>query len=119
MPRMLCSVVPRSPSLIRVESDEVTYPLHIILRYEIEKGLLNGTIKVHVSGHGLPLVSAAAWPPAVATAVSVMHAPFIQPTSLIMFISYIAGIIAVPAAGCGRACRLERQDGELPGLQAA
>ena len=34
------------PSLIRVEADEVTYPMHIILRYEIEKGLFDGTIKV-------------------------------------------------------------------------
>lgn len=33
------------PTLIRVESDEVTYPLHIILRYEIEKGLIDGTYK--------------------------------------------------------------------------
>ncbi len=30
------------PSLIRVDADEVTYPLHIILRYEIEKGLFAG-----------------------------------------------------------------------------
>lgn len=34
------------PSLIRVEADEVTYNLHIVLRYEIEKGLLAGEIKV-------------------------------------------------------------------------
>ncbi len=34
------------PSLVRVESDEVTYPLHIILRYEIEIGLIDGSIKV-------------------------------------------------------------------------
>jgi carboxypeptidase Taq len=34
------------PSLIRVEADEVTYPMHIILRFEIEKGLFDGTIKV-------------------------------------------------------------------------
>jgi carboxypeptidase Taq len=33
-------------SAIRVESDEVTYTLHIILRYEIEKGLIDGSIKV-------------------------------------------------------------------------
>lgn len=32
------------PSLIRVESDEVTYSLHIILRFEIEKALLEGTL---------------------------------------------------------------------------
>ena len=34
------------PSFIRVEADEVTYPMHIILRYEIEKGLFDETIKV-------------------------------------------------------------------------
>ena len=31
---------------IRVEADEVTYPLHIIILYEIEKGLFDGSIKV-------------------------------------------------------------------------
>jgi carboxypeptidase Taq len=34
------------PSFIRVESDEVTYPMHIILRYEIEKGIFDGTYAV-------------------------------------------------------------------------
>ena len=34
------------PSLIRVEADEVTYNLHIMLRTEIEMGLLEGAIKV-------------------------------------------------------------------------
>lgn len=34
------------PSYIRVEADEATYPLHVILRYEIESSLINGTIKV-------------------------------------------------------------------------
>ena len=33
-------------SLIRTESDEVTYNLHIMLRYEMEKELLNGTLAV-------------------------------------------------------------------------
>jgi carboxypeptidase Taq len=33
-------------SLIRVESDEVTYNLHIILRFEIETGLVKGSLKV-------------------------------------------------------------------------
>merc|ERR1719498_260073 len=33
-------------SMIRVESDELTYPLHVILRYELEKGLLSGDIQV-------------------------------------------------------------------------
>ncbi len=34
------------PSLIRIEADEVTYNLHIMIRYEIEKALINGEIKV-------------------------------------------------------------------------
>jgi carboxypeptidase Taq len=34
------------PSFIRIEADELTYPLHIIIRYEIEKGLFNGEIEV-------------------------------------------------------------------------
>lgn len=34
------------PSLIRTESDEVTYNLHIILRFEIEKRLFAGTLAV-------------------------------------------------------------------------
>ena len=29
---------------VRVEADELTYPLHIILRYEIEEGLISGKI---------------------------------------------------------------------------
>ena len=35
-----------SPSLLRVEADEVTYHFHIMLRYEIEKGIIEGKIKV-------------------------------------------------------------------------
>lgn len=34
------------PSLIRVEADEVTYNLHIMLRYELEKLLLEGALAV-------------------------------------------------------------------------
>jgi carboxypeptidase Taq len=34
------------PSLIRVEADEVTYNLHILVRFEIECELLDGTLKV-------------------------------------------------------------------------
>ncbi|WLD91748.1 carboxypeptidase M32 [Alkalihalobacillus sp. AL-G] len=34
------------PSLIRIEADEMTYPLHIILRYEIEKGLFSDQLQV-------------------------------------------------------------------------
>ena len=34
------------PSLIRTEADEVTYCLHIILRYRLEKQLIEGTLAV-------------------------------------------------------------------------
>lgn len=34
------------PSFIRVEADEVTYSLHVILRFEIEKQLIEGNLKV-------------------------------------------------------------------------
>lgn len=34
------------PSLIRVDADEITYSLHIMLRYEIEKLLLNDDLSV-------------------------------------------------------------------------
>ena len=34
------------PSLIRTEADELTYSLHILIRYEIEKELVNGRITV-------------------------------------------------------------------------
>lgn len=34
------------PGFIRVDADEVTYPLHIILRYEIEKGLFKNEITI-------------------------------------------------------------------------
>jgi carboxypeptidase Taq len=33
-------------SPVRIEADELTYCLHIIIRYELEKGLLEGKIKV-------------------------------------------------------------------------
>lgn len=34
-----------APGFIRVEADEVSYPLHIMLRYEIERDLINGKIE--------------------------------------------------------------------------
>jgi carboxypeptidase Taq len=34
------------PGLLRVEADEVTYHFHIMLRYEIEKGIIEGKLKV-------------------------------------------------------------------------
>lgn len=33
-------------SLIRIEADELTYPLHILIRYELEKGLFEGSLSV-------------------------------------------------------------------------
>lgn len=36
------------PSFIRVEADEVTYPLHVMLRYDIESALINGEIEPDV-----------------------------------------------------------------------
>lgn len=34
------------PSLIRTEADELTYALHVMVRYELEKALLQGTLAV-------------------------------------------------------------------------
>lgn len=34
------------PSLIRIEADELTYSLHIIMRYELEKELIDGNLEV-------------------------------------------------------------------------
>jgi carboxypeptidase Taq len=33
-------------SFIRVDADEATYPLHVILRYEVERDLIEGNIEV-------------------------------------------------------------------------
>jgi len=50
-PRQFAGVTPHElylacnrvePSLIRTEADELTYPLHIVIRYEIEQLLING-----------------------------------------------------------------------------
>ena len=34
------------PNFIRVDADEITYPLHIILRYKLEKALMRGDLSV-------------------------------------------------------------------------
>ena len=34
------------PSLIRTEADELTYPMHVMVRYELEKCLMSGYLKV-------------------------------------------------------------------------
>jgi carboxypeptidase Taq len=35
-----------TPDFIRVDADEVTYPCHIVLRFEIERGLIDGKLGV-------------------------------------------------------------------------
>ena len=34
------------PGLIRVEADELTYPLHVVLRFELEQEMLSGAVKL-------------------------------------------------------------------------
>ncbi|NGX62157.1 MAG: Thermostable carboxypeptidase 1 [Chlamydiae bacterium] len=46
LPKFYRAINKVSASFIRVESDEVTYPLHVILRYELEKELIRGTLAV-------------------------------------------------------------------------
>ena len=45
--RFLHAINEVRPSFIRVEADEVTYTLHIILRFEIEQGLVSGSLNVN------------------------------------------------------------------------
>ena len=41
-----CAINKAEPSLIRTEADELTYALHVMVRYEIEKQLIAGTLAV-------------------------------------------------------------------------
>jgi carboxypeptidase Taq len=34
-----------APGFIRVDADEVTYPCHVILRFDLERGLIEGTLR--------------------------------------------------------------------------
>jgi carboxypeptidase Taq len=34
------------PGLIRVDADEVTYPLHVILRYRLERAMIEGRLEI-------------------------------------------------------------------------
>ncbi len=44
-PEQVCAAVNRvSPSFIRVEADQVTYDLHIMLRFELERRMLEGEL---------------------------------------------------------------------------
>lgn len=42
--RALCKA---EPSLIRTEADELTYPLHVLVRYKVESALFSGEVSVH------------------------------------------------------------------------
>lgn len=45
-PANLARLVTRvQPGLIRVDADEVTYPAHVLLRYEIERALIDGSLQ--------------------------------------------------------------------------
>jgi carboxypeptidase Taq len=45
-PDNLCRLMTRvKPGLIRVDADEVSYPAHVLLRYEIERSLIEGQIE--------------------------------------------------------------------------
>jgi carboxypeptidase Taq len=41
--RLVCRV---EPSFIRVDADEMTYPMHVILRFELEKAIIEGRLDV-------------------------------------------------------------------------
>lgn len=43
---LYCAVNTCTPSFIRVEADEGTYNLHVMIRFEIERGLLSGSLAV-------------------------------------------------------------------------
>lgn len=46
-PQNLYNIITKlKSSLIRVESDEVTYPIHIIIRYNLEKAMLSGDLPI-------------------------------------------------------------------------
>ena len=34
------------PSLIRIRADEVTYGMHVILRFELEQEMINGRVEL-------------------------------------------------------------------------
>lgn len=46
LPNLLKSQHRVERGLIRVEADEVTYPLHVILRYQLERALISGELQV-------------------------------------------------------------------------
>ncbi len=46
LPLFISAINKAEPSFIRVEADELTYSLHIMVRYELEKALIEGSLEV-------------------------------------------------------------------------
>ena len=44
--RFLAAINKAEPSLIRIEADEVTYGMHVILRFELEQDIVNGRVEL-------------------------------------------------------------------------
>jgi carboxypeptidase Taq len=44
--RFLTAINKAEPSLIRIEADEVTYGMHVILRFELEQDIVNGRVEL-------------------------------------------------------------------------
>jgi carboxypeptidase Taq len=44
--RFLAAINKSEPSLIRIEADEVTYGMHVILRFELEQDIVNGRVEL-------------------------------------------------------------------------
>ena len=44
--RFFAAVNKSEPSLIRIEADEVTYGMHVILRFELEQDIINGRVEL-------------------------------------------------------------------------
>jgi carboxypeptidase Taq len=44
--RFLAAINKAQPSLIRIEADEVTYGMHVILRFELEQDIVNGRVEL-------------------------------------------------------------------------
>jgi carboxypeptidase Taq len=46
LPRFYAAINKVRPSLIRIKADEVTYGMHVILRFELEQDVINGRVQV-------------------------------------------------------------------------
>ena len=43
-------------SLIRTDADELTYPIHILIRYEIEKEIFEKYVELNTTKKGIKLI---------------------------------------------------------------